>query len=150
MVSFSLNSFMLNRKVYGGCLIWPTLYNIGLSKIHSTMSVFYAIWNWFPRRWANMPAISCQARLPRNLCRTEFQHATQLFTASSRSTLVSPPYLGGGSAAGNLLSRSCSAWNIRSIRRWDALLFRCRENADDVYTAHTCSVCQETRVLQKY
>jgi len=26
MVSFSLKSFMLNRKVYGGCLIWPTLY----------------------------------------------------------------------------------------------------------------------------
>jgi len=26
MVSFSLNGFMLNRKVYRGCLIWPTLY----------------------------------------------------------------------------------------------------------------------------
>jgi len=33
VVSFSLKSFMLNRKVYGGCLIWPTLYFITCWKL---------------------------------------------------------------------------------------------------------------------
>jgi len=44
MVSFSLNNFMLNRKIYGGCLIWPTLYKLQACESNLACSIGTLLW----------------------------------------------------------------------------------------------------------
>jgi len=54
MVSFSLNGFMLNRKVYGGCLIWPTQlcstdeHKPAHSRFIVAMTLAFILWPWQP------------------------------------------------------------------------------------------------------